>query len=357
MAPNGLQRINRVLSGTNTTDVPVCPILHTMAAHLSGQPIGRFAASSRLMADCIISAYRRFGYDGVQLSLGVAGEAQAMGAPTAFPEDGLPVVVGQLLEKESDLARLQIPDASAGRLGLFVEAVERVHEAIGDEAWIVATIRGPLLMASQVRGVEDLLVDTLRRPEWVSKLLEFTTEVGVAFGKELVRAGANAIAIGEATCSPDFISPQTYTTLVWSHHCRLVSGLHEAGCRTTVMHICGGAMPIVSAVAETGTDVMDIDSVVDPVAARQAAGDELMLRGNIDPVDVLLYGSPEETREKTKALLNCKKKDRPVHPWLRLRRAAGCPSRQHRGHGGCGKSLRGVLCFLIRVERADVVTL
>ena len=301
--PTGLERVRAALRGEPVDHTPIAPILHAMGARLIGVPIGRYASDAAVMARAITAAYGRFGYDGVQLSLGVAAEAEALGAPTAQPEDGLPVVTRPLLEEPADLSRLTVPDvARAGRLGLLAEAVSRVVGAIGREAWVVATLRGPLLMATQLRGVEQFLVDLLERPDWCEDLLRLTTQVGAAYGRVLVGAGAHAIAIGEATSSPDFIAPRLFRERILPHHTALIAALHAAGAEATVMHICGRALPIVGDVAAAGCDVMDIDSQVDPGAAGRVAGD-MALRGNIEPAGVLLYGTPALVDERVREAL------------------------------------------------------
>lgn len=302
--PTGLGRFRAALANEWSDHVPICPILHIMGARLLGQPIGRYATDAQFMADCVLHAYRTFAYDGVQLSLGVATEAEAMGSETYQPDDGLPVVVSPLLKDPADLLRARLPDVERdGRLPMFADAVSRVQAAVGQEACVVATLRGPLLMASQLRGVEQVLIDLLERPGWAEELLALTTQVGVAFGRLLVAAGANAIAIGEATCSPDFISPALYRSLVHAHHCRLIEGLHQVGCEATIMHICGRAQTIVADVAAAGADVMDIDHQVDPLQALAAAGPRMSLRGNIDPVGVLLRATPEMVETHVRAIM------------------------------------------------------
>lgn len=187
-------------------------------------------------------------------------------------------------------------------MALFLEAMGRVVEAVGEEAWIVAGIRGPFLMGSQLRGVEPLLMDLIDRPDWVGELLAFTTEVGLAFGRALIEVGAHAISIGEATCSPDFINPVMYRQVINPHHARLIQGLKEQCCEASLVHICGQALPIVADVAAAGAAVMDVDWQVDLQQAEQLAG-SMTLRGNLDPVEVLLYGSPDLVAQKTKEAL------------------------------------------------------
>ena len=48
---------------------------------------------------------------------------------------------------------------------------------------------------------------------------------------------------------------------------------------------------------------MDIDWQVDPVRALELAGPHMALRGNIDPVSVLLDGTPELVEQRVEELL------------------------------------------------------
>lgn len=300
----GLERVRATLNGKQADRVPICPILHTMSTRLVGRSIGEYATDPRIMAECVLAAYRAFGYDGIQLSLGVAAEAEALGSRTRQPEDGLPAVIAPLIQEPADLAHLRLPDPQRdGKLGMFAQAVADVCAAVGNEAWVIATIRGPLLMATQLRGIEQLLIDLIEQPAWVQELFAFTTQVGLAFGRALLQTGAHAIAIGEATSSPDFISPAMYRQHVAAHQRRLVEGLHAAGCEATILHICGRTESIIPDVAATGTDVMDIDWQVDPVRALELAGPRMALRGNIDPVSVLLDGTPELVEQRVEQLL------------------------------------------------------
>lgn len=158
-------------------------------------------------------------------------------------------------------------------------------------------------MASQLRGVEAILIDLIERPQWVEWLLEYTTQVGLVFGQALVKVGTHAISVGEATCSPSFISPVMYRRFIVPWHERLIKELHQAGCETVIMHICGDSLPIIPDVARTGADMLDIDAVVDPCEAARAAEGQIVFRGNLNPAETLFGGSPELVEEKCRQLL------------------------------------------------------
>ena len=290
-----LERVRRVIRGDSVDRVPVVPILHYGTARAIGATIRQFGADPEVMARALTASQHRFGYDGIQVSLSVAVEAEAIGSLTEQPEDAVPYVVQPIVRTPGDLRGLRVPDPSRdGRLPVFVEAVRLLAEQVGDRPYLIATIRGPLNMASQLRGVEQLMLDLHDDPTFVYNLLDFCVEVGAVFGAALTRAGANAIAIGEALCSPAFISPRTYRALVAERHGDLVARLRAAGAEATLLHVCGDIRPILPDLAAAGADIVDIDWQVDPGEADRLAGGRVALRGNLDPSAVLLLGTPAE---------------------------------------------------------------
>lgn len=290
----GLERVTAVLSGTPPDRLPIVPILHTGLATICGVPLGRFFTEARTMARTLVEGYRRFGYDGIQLTLGVTGEAEALGAAVEQPPDGSPVLKQHLLSDPGALASLRDHDAArGGRMPLFFDAVEEVVRTVGHEAFVLATLRGPLLIASQLRGVEDILVDLIERPEVAEEILEFTSDVVFRVARALLPSGAHALILGEATCSPNFISPDLYRRLVLPQHRRLVSRLREAGWRHVGLHICGNILPIVEDLVSTGVGFFDVDYQVPAARALEAAGARVALRGNLDPASVFRFGSEE----------------------------------------------------------------
>ncbi len=307
---NGLDRVRAALTGRPVARRPVLPILHSGLPPLFDVPLGRFYTDAETMADIIVRGYRTFGYDGVQLSLGVTGEAEALGADVVQPEDGAPVLQAPLLpdfpgpESRERLRMLRTRDpTTGGRMPLYDEAVRRTVGRIGEEAFVLAMLRGPLLAASQLCGVEDLLIAMIRAPEAVDALLAFTTEVAQRLGTWLRASGAHGLILGEATCSPNFISPTLYRDLVFPYHRALVAELREVGWTTLGLHVCGDIRPIIEDLIATGVDFLDVDYQVDARDAIELAQGRVALRGNLDPSSVLRFGTPEQVRQATRALL------------------------------------------------------
>ena len=299
----GIERIVKVLTGGDVDRPATLPIIHAGLAGFSDVRLGRFFTDADVMARVMIAGRRRFGFDGVQLSLGVTGEAEALGAGTRQPDDGAPVLTEHLLADPDALDTLRGRDPTiGGRMPLFFEAVERVSRAIGSEAFILATLRGPLVTASQLRGIEDALIDMIERPAAVDEVLAFGTDVALQLGRPLLSTGAHGLLLGEATCSPNFISPALYRRLVQPHHRRLVAGLKEMGWRFVGLHVCGDIVPIIEDMIATGVDFLDVDYQVRADGAIELSRDRVALRGNLDPSSVFRFGTADQVRRETEAL-------------------------------------------------------
>lgn len=291
---SSLQRMRATLSGELPDRVPVFPMVVSAAARWAGVPISRFAADPAVMADCLVSAQQRAGYDAVHVSLNVTVEAEAVGAPVEQPFDDLPHIVAPVLAESADLLRLEVPDPrSDGRLPVFVEATRSLADRVGDAVLIVPNIRGPLSMASQLRGGEQLLMDLIDDPAFVLDLLAFCAEVGVVFATALVRAGGHAIMMGDALASPNSISPAMYRRFALPVHAEMVRRLHAAGAGAVLVHVCGDIRPIIGDLVSTGLDVLDVDTAVPLDEARALAGPSTVLRGNLSPT-VLFRAAPAD---------------------------------------------------------------
>lgn len=280
------------------------PILHSGLAALQEVPLGDYLTSAATMAEVTISGWRRLGLDGVQMSLGVTAEAQALGSRVLQPRDGNPIILDVLLPDLTELDSLRQRDATVGgRMPLFFEAVRRVVQAIGTDAYVLATLRGPLLLASQLYGVQELLIALIERPQAVHALLDYTTELALSLGRWLLASGAHGLVLGEATCSPSFIAPALYRRLVQPRHRQLVAGLKAAGWGTVGLHICGNILPILEDIIASGVDFCDVDYQVPAISALELARGRCALRGNLDPSADLFLGQPAELAARIEQLL------------------------------------------------------
>lgn len=117
------------------------------------------------------------------------------------------------------------------------------------------------------------------------------------FARAQIEAGCEIIGMGDAVCSQ--IDVDTYNTYVRDRHKELISYIHELGGKIK-LHICGDTNHLLSSYKDFNLDILDLDWQVEIDHARSVLGDEVILAGNINPVEIQNQSSDE-------VFQNCKK--------------------------------------------------
>ena len=153
-------------------------------------------------------------------------------------------------------------------------------------------VEGAFALASVLRGDTNLLLDLHDRPEWLKELLEQLVEVGVAFARAQVAAGAQLIGLGDSLAS--LVSPAQYREFVLPYEQRVFAAVREAGALPR-LHVCGNTRHLLPDLARSGAAIVDLDWMVDLGAAVTAFGPGGPAPcGNFDPVAVALQGTPAD---------------------------------------------------------------
>jgi len=311
---NSRQRLEARLRGERVDRVPNFDIMMQFAAHHIHQPLSRYYLDHRVLCEANFAVREAYSLDLLQAISDPYREAADIGLAVEFPDDGLPVARRPLLLEPGDLLRLRSPDpAAGGRMTDRLEAVRLFRERGGGDAPVMGWVEGALAEAADLRGVGELLMDLIDRPAWVRDLLETTAALSVAFARAQVEAGADIVGLGDAIASQ--ISPAAYREFALPYERRVFEAVREMGARGR-LHICGNTSRILTDMAASGADIIDIDWMVDLSRASAAAADKISVCGNQDPVAVMLQGTPEKVRA---AILACLAAGGPR--WIS---AAGC---------------------------------
>jgi uroporphyrinogen decarboxylase len=297
------ERILRAMRREPTDRVAVFPTVHHVSTRVAGETIKRFATNADVMAACLLKSYERFRYDGIEVGVDAVIEAEALGSEVNYPEDEPPRVVRPLLhERKDDLRKLKNPadPLRAGRMPVVIDATRQIKARLGESVYLQSIVMGPMNIASQLRGVENLIFDCMDDPAFVHELLRFTLRQSVVYARALVEAGATGLDIGEAFCSLNTISPEIYRLFALEPHKALIREIHDCGGKAE-LHVCGNTTGILDDLCATGADYLDIDW---PVDIGQAAL-KIPCRGNLDPSRVLLLGGRAQVMEEARAVLDC----------------------------------------------------
>ena len=191
--------------------VPVVAQMHEFVAGYLGIPRPEFFRRPEIMVPAMLDVEQRFGLDVASISYDVYNiEAEALGQPLAWTEQGMPDIDRSvpLIRDRHDLSRICTPDFDA------VESCQRVlrmHElfrrltGMGPSLSVCA----PFTLATNLRGIEQFLLDICTEPEFARALLDrVTDEVLAPWIRYQQRAfpDARGVSAVDATASPPIVN-------------------------------------------------------------------------------------------------------------------------------------------------------
>jgi uroporphyrinogen decarboxylase len=295
-----LERVRRRLRGEPVDRRPNFDIHMQRAAHHVGRPLSRYYLDHRVLVEANLAVLEAFDLDIVQAISDPFREASDLGLDVEWPEDSLPVRRALLLPTPEDASRLKLVAPEDGRrMGDRLEAVRLLRQRVGDDVPVMGWVEGAFALASDLRGDTNVLLDIHDRPEWLKDLLDRLVDVGVAFARAQVAAGAHVVGLGDSMGS--LVSPKQYREFVLPYEQRVFAAVREAGAIPR-LHICGDTSHIVPDMARSGASIVDLDWMVDLGRAAEAFGPGGPAAcGNFDPVAVMLHGTPQDVEGAVRA--------------------------------------------------------
>jgi len=290
---NHLERIVAAVQHTKPDRVPVTPLSINRSLRVLGYTTRSVLNDSGKMAAAKIAASALFDDDAVVAGTDLFVESECLGSTVEVYEH-VPVVVDYVIKELRDLDKLRVPDpATDGRMPVVTQEIRLLKEHFGDTTVVVPVTCGPLTMASQVYGPEQLLIAMIEEPEWVHRLLDLCTETGLAYWKACIDAGAHALVALEPLSSGTIISPDQYREFVGPYCKRLFDLANEHG-RVPVNHVCGDTEPVLDQMASLGAPILQLDYPINMGTAKQMVGDSVCIAGNLNPIEYMLYATPTE---------------------------------------------------------------
>ena len=292
-----------------TTDrTPVNNFALVTAARSAGYTVEQARWNPELSAKVSIDYALKTESDFVKPILDSQVPFKDMGMDVRFPEDDYGRVPGHLVETADDIDDLAIFDPyraeeCPGFTKVMVEGIEQTARMLPEDLHLCGLSWGPITTAGYVMGAENMLLTALIEPETVVKLVDKVTGLVSKMQTRMIDAGATVMWMADPTSSGDLISPDMFTDLSEPFIKRVVDDVRAMSDVPTFVHICGNTLNIIKELKRTGADCLSYDHAVDPVKAKELAGEDIALMGNLDPVRLLMNGTPEEiTRESYKLI-------------------------------------------------------
>ncbi|MCE5230759.1 uroporphyrinogen decarboxylase family protein [bacterium] len=302
---NSRELVYRALRGEATPRAACGPLAVHFCARDAGVPLSKFSLDAQTLADCVVKYWEKYRPDAVWISADTWVTAEAAGAPVTTPV-GDELVAGLqegIVQTIEDLDKLRAPDPSKnGRQPMIIDALGRVRKALGDEVFIVGCFdQSPFSLACALGGINDIMVKIIDDEDFMEALLDRCVEYCVAYGTALAGAGADMLSTGDSPAG--LIGPALYREWGLPGEQRVFKRLHEDTSALLSLHICGNSTQILGDMAKSGADVLELDHLVPMDLACRVVPQNVAIWGNLDPVSVLMNGTPGQVREASIAAL------------------------------------------------------
>ncbi len=169
--------------------------------------------------------------------------------------------------------------------------------------------------AIDLLGMENLLIKMYDEPELVDAVMVHLVDYYVGVSQHIFEVASDVIDIffigndfGSQT--GPLIGENLFRRFALSHLERLVDLGHNYGLKV-MMHCCGGIAPLIPAMIEVGLDALQAmqPSVrgMEPASLKTAFGDKMVFNGCIDSHHVLIKGTPDLVRARTRETIDIMK--------------------------------------------------
>ena len=277
------------------------PILSFPAAQKLGVSVETLVKDAALQAKAMEIISRETATIAAVSLMDLSVEAEAFGAKVRFAEDEIPAIIGQLVSDEDEANALAVPDLSAGRASLCVEAVRTAKQNITDKP-VLAGMIGPYSLAGRLCDVTEIMYLCFDEPETVHTVLDKATRYLIQYGQAMKAAGADGVLMAEPLAG--ILSPDMAEEFSMPYVKRIIDALQDEDF-AVLYHNCGNSVPqMLDGIYALGAAAYHFGNAIDLEAVMKATPADVLVMGNVDPAGQFAGGTVESITAATRDLLD-----------------------------------------------------
>lgn len=201
-----------------------------------------------------------------------------------------------------------VPDVKE-ELGYVFEAIKLTKQELNDEVPLIGFAGSPwTILCYLVQGQGSKNFDKAKRfcfmePIAAHRLLQKITDTTIAYLKEKVKAGVDAIQLFDSWGG--LLEPKDYQEFSWQYMQQIITALKD---EVPVIAYGKGCWFALKEMSQSGASALGVDWTCEARNARYLSGGEITLQGNFDPAR--LYSKPVEIKHMVHDMINAFGKDR-----------------------------------------------
>lgn len=261
-----------------------------------------YCHDANFMKNVILKTYEEFGLDSVGVGLGLQGMAEAFGSKVEYPENSTKYVTEPRIKTVDDINELKIPDPLKDmRLPVVLEAASLLKDEFNGERPIGLDIAGPMSVAVNLCGADNLFRWLRKHPKEVHEMLEIITQANNKYIDEIVRLGIN-LEFSDPMASTTVLSQKQSNEFALPYLKKNLDYYYEISSKKASLHICGKTSQIWDTIRDFKIKAFSVDNIEDLSEVVEQLGDVHHIVGNVPPVEVIKNGTREDIK---KSIASC----------------------------------------------------
>jgi uroporphyrinogen decarboxylase len=266
----------------------------------SKHPFLEVCKTPDLAVEVSLQPFRRLDVDAIIVFSDILIPAEAMGVPLELGDAG-PHLLEPVRSAEA-VRKLHLFDPEADT-GFLMEAIQRLVRTAGPDVPVLGFAGAPWTMACYMvegrtkEGFATVKSFLYAEPTTFRELLHRIAQATIGYLKAQITAGAAAVQLFDTWCG-ELALPE-YREFALPALQEIIAALRGTA---PVIYYTKASHHLLSAVAQSGADVLSLDWRVELGDLRAKLGPRVALQGNLDPA--ILFGPHENIVGTTRQILS-----------------------------------------------------
>jgi len=254
-----------------------------------------------LASEITVQPIRRYGMDAAILFCDILVIPQAMNIEVQMKPNFGPYLPNPV-RTQKDVDNVIVPDVKES-LSYVYDAIKMTKEKLNDEIPLIGFAGSPwTILCYCVQGQGSKNFDKAKQfcftnPIAVHQLLQKITDTTIAYLKEKVKAGVNAVQVFDSWGG--MLSPVDYQEFSWQYIQQIIDALKNDA---PVIAFGKGCWFALNEMSKSGASALGIDWTCSARNARYLTGRNITLQGNFDPTR--LFSPPSEIKRMVTQMIN-----------------------------------------------------
>lgn len=287
---NGKELIKKAFALEQVERIPWVPFVGSHGGKLTGKNAEQYLSSAESIVEGVKKAVELYKPDGLPVMFDLQVEAEALGCDLVWAEDNPPAVVSHPLLNGKRLEDFKVPSIDDGRIGMVMDACRECAANHPDIA-LYGLITGPFTLALHLLGT-DIFMKMYEDPEYILKLMDFASEVGIFMADQYIKNGCDIVSIVDPMTSQ--IDPEMFRQFVLPAAKKIFDHIRSSGALSSFF-VCGYAQQNIKVMCDCGPDNISIDENIPLAYVKEVClENNISFGGNLKLTVVLLMGTVED---------------------------------------------------------------